>query len=143
MSSIFTWTDLYQELADKVLAFKNDRTTFVQLVEKSYKDANLEYKLYWDGHYFTDLDPFTFFGTFNKGIADKTRMELLKQYKNNFGLSKNVPSEFTGIPILNNMKAWFMADQQGEQMETYWDLFETALKYSDGDKSLGFKLKEL
>lgn len=26
MESIFTWTDLYQELADKVLSFKNDRT---------------------------------------------------------------------------------------------------------------------
>jgi 5-methylcytosine-specific restriction protein B len=143
MSSIFTWTDLYQELADRVLAFKNDRTTFVQLVEKSYKDANLEYKLYWDGHYFTDLDPFTFFGTFNKGIADKTRMELLKQYKNNFGLRKDVPSEFTGIPVLNNMKAWFMADKPGEQMETYWNLFETAIKYADGDKSLGSKLEEL
>ena len=46
MSSIFTWTDLYQELADKILSFKNDRVTFVQLVEKSYNDANLEYKLY-------------------------------------------------------------------------------------------------
>lgn len=143
MSSIFTWTDLYQELADKVLSFKNDRTAFVQLVEKSYKDANLEYKLYWDNHYFTDLDPFTFFGTFNKGIADKNRIELLRQYKNNFGLTKDVPSEFTGIPVLNNMKAWFMADQQGEQMETYWDLFETAIKYADGEKSLGSKLEEL
>ena len=143
MSSIFTWTDLYQELADKVLSFKNDRATFVQLVEKSYKDANLEYKLYWDGHYFTDLDPFTFFGTFNKGIAEKNRIELLKQYKNNFGLTKDVPSEFTGIPVLNNMKAWFMTDKQGEQMETYWNLFETAIKYADGDKSLGGKIEEL
>ena len=143
MSSIFTWTDLYQELADKVLSFKNDRTAFVQLVEKSYYEANLEYKLFWNGHYFTDLDPFTFFGTFNKGIADKNRKELLKQYKNNFGLSKDVPSEFTGIPILNNMKAWFMADQQGEQMETYWNLFETAIKYADGDKSLGSRIEEL
>ena len=51
MSNIFTWTDLYQELADKVLSFKNDRTTFVKLVEKSYKAVNLEYKLYWNGHY--------------------------------------------------------------------------------------------
>jgi 5-methylcytosine-specific restriction protein B len=41
------------------------------------------------------------------------------------------------------MKAWFMADQQGEQMETYWDLFETAIKYADGDKNLGSKLEDL
>ena len=143
MDSIFTWTDLYQELADKVLSFKNDRTAFVKLVEKSYKDANLEYKLYWENHYFTDLDPFTFFGTFNKGIANKNRIELLKQYKNNFGLINDVPSEFSGIPVLNNMRAWFMADDPGEQMETYWDLLETAIKYADGDKSLGSKFEEL
>lgn len=61
MSHIFTWTDLYQELADKVLSFKNDRTTFVKLVEKSYKDVNLEYKLYWNGHYFTDPEYFPYF----------------------------------------------------------------------------------
>lgn len=143
MSSIFTWTDLYQELADKVLSFKNDRTTFLQLVEKSYKDANLEYKLYWDGHYFKDLDPFTFFGTFNKGIAEKNRIELLRQYKNNFGLNAEVPSEFTGVPLLNNMRAWFMADQQGDQMDTYWNLFETAIQYADGDKSLESTFEEL
>ena len=143
MNGIFIWTDLYQELADKVLSYKNDRTAFLRLVEKSYKDANQEYKLYWDGHYFTDLDPFTFFGTFNKGIADKTRNELLCQYKNNFGLSKDVPSEYVGVPLLNNMKAWFMADQPREQMETYWNLFETAIKYADGDKSLGSKFEEL
>ena len=143
MNSEFTWTDYYQELASKVLSFKADRSNLLKLVEKSYQDAGLDYKLYWDNHYFADLDPFTFFGTFNKGIADKTRIELLRAYKQNFEISAELPSEFAGIPVLNNMRAWFMADQQGEQMETYWDLFEVAIKYADGDMSLEERIADL
>ena len=116
MDSVFTWIDFYQELANKVLSYKSDRPSFIKLVEKSYQDAGQEYKLFWDNHYFADLDPFTFYGTFNKGLSDKNRIELLRAYKNNFGINAELPSEFTGIPVLNNMKAWFMADQQGEQM---------------------------
>lgn len=143
MNSVFTWTDLYQELANKVLSFKDDRKALLELIEKSYHDARQEYKLFWDNHYFTDIDPFTFFGTFNKGISDKNRIGLLSQYKNNFGLESELPSEFTGIPVLNNMKAWFLADQQGEEMDTYWDIFETAIKYADGDISLADKFEAL
>lgn len=136
METVFTWTDCYQKLADKVLSYKSDRASFVKIVEKSYNDAGQEYKLFWDNHYFTDLDPFTFFGTFNKGLSDKNRIELLRAYVNNFGVDTELPSDFTGIPVLNNMKAWFMADTQGEQMEAYWNLLETAIKYADGEKDL-------
>lgn len=141
MENTFTWTDFYQELADKVLSYKGDRTDFLRLVKKSYENAGLEYKLYWDNHYFTDIDPFTIFGTFNKGIAEKNRINLLTQYKKNFDIKADVPSKFTGVPVLNNMKAWFMADQQGEQMETYWELFETAIKYADGDEGIADKFE--
>jgi len=139
----FSWIEFYQELANKILSYKNDRSKLINLVEKSYKDAGQEYKLYWNNHYFTDIDPFTFFGTFNKGIAEKTRKDLLTQYKSNFDIKADVPQGFVGIPYLNNMKAWFMADEQGVQMDTYWDLFETAIKYADGDTSVEQHLAEL
>lgn len=143
MDSFFTWTDFYQELANKVLSYKTDRASLIKLVEKSYQDAGHEYKLFWDNHYFTDLDPFTFYGTFNKGLSNKSRIELLQAYKEKFEIKAELPSEFTGIPVLNNMRAWFMADEQGEQMETYWSLFESAIKYADGDTSLGSKIAAL
>lgn len=143
MQSVYTWTDFYQKLADRVLSYKSDRASFVKLVEKSYRDAGQEYKLFWEGHYFTDLDPFTFFGTFNKGISEKNRIALLSAYKDNLGVEADLPSEFTGIPVLNNMRAWFMTDHPGEQMAAYWDLLEVAIKYADGDKSLRARFEEL
>lgn len=81
MSNVFTWTDFYQELADKVLSYKADRKPLIKEIEAVYRDAGIEYKLFWDGHFFTDIDPFTFFGTINKGIADRNRKELLRQYR--------------------------------------------------------------
>lgn len=140
MSKIYTWTEIYQELADKVLAYKDNRGELVKLLEEAYKDANQEYKFIWKEHYFTQIDPFTLFGSFNKGISDKNRIELLRQYKNKFGLKSELPSEFTGIPVFNNMQAWLMDDTPGEKMETYWDIFETAIRYADGDGRLEDRL---
>lgn len=143
MSGISTWTGIYQELANKVLSYKDNSGELVKLLEEVYKDAGQEYKFYWNDRYFTQIDPFTLFGSFNKGLSDKNRIDLLRQYKNKFGLQSELPSEFSGIPVLNNMQAWFTDDTPGEQMETYWDIFETAIRYADGDKTLENKLIEL
>ena len=143
MDSRFTWIDFYQELATKVLTFKSDRSTLIKLVEKAYKDAGQEYKLFWDNHYFTDIDPFTLFGTFNKGLTDKNRIELVRQYKINLNINSTLPSDFTGIPVLNNMRSWFMADQPIDEMETYWNLFEVSIKYADGNTNMKKQFIEL
>ena len=77
MNKTFTWTPFYQELADKILEYKDNRGELIKLIEKGYKDAGQEYKFYWNEHFFTQIDPFTFFGSFNKGLAEKNRIELL------------------------------------------------------------------
>ena len=72
----------------------------------------------------------------NNQRSDKTRIELLKQIKTNFDIQSNLPSDFAGVPVLYSGNAWFMADEQGEQMNTYWSLFEAAIKYADGDSTI-------
>lgn len=143
MGNLYKWTDFYQELADKVLAHKSNRSLFIKKVEEAYKEAGQEYKFYWDGHYFTDMDPFTFFGSFNKGIKDERRIELAKAYKKVFEMEAEIPTEFAGVPVLSAMQAWFMDDRQGEQMETYWNLLEVAISYADGNEGTEGRLADL
>lgn len=139
----FTWTYFYQKLADRVLEYKDKRLELIQLIEKSYNDANIEYKFFWNNHYFTQIDPFTLFGSFNKGISEKNRIALLSQYKEKLNVEADVPSDFDGIPVLNNMKSWFCSDEETEKMEVFWELFEKAIKYADGDTHLEKEIAEL
>ena len=141
--SSFTWTGFYQELADKVLTFKDKRFELIQLVEKSYNDAGQKYGFFWNDHYFTQIDPFTLFGSFNKGISEKNRTALITQYKEKLGVQAEVPSDFNGIPVLNNLRAWFCDDKEEDKMETLWSLFEAALKIADGDDSYENHFSEL
>ena len=55
----------------------------------------------------TDIDPFTVFGLFNKGITNANRISILKGFKDEFGLESAIPESFDGIPVLNNLSATF------------------------------------
>ena len=140
--SDFTWTDFYQEFADKILEFKERRFELIQLVEKSYNDAGQKYNFFWNDHYFSQIDPFTLFGSFNKGISEKNRIALITQYKEKFNVEADVPSDFDGIPVLNNLRAWFCDDKEEDKMEVLWDLFEAAIRIADGVGSYEERFKE-
>jgi 5-methylcytosine-specific restriction enzyme B len=57
----------------------------------------------------TEIDPFTFFGTFNRGTTTDARIAILRDLKSVFRVSAAVPSDFSGIPLLNNMKSWYFS----------------------------------
>ena len=55
----------------------------------------------------TDIDPFTVFGLFNKGITNNNRILILNGIASEFQISANVPDNFDGVPVLNNLKATY------------------------------------
>lgn len=45
-----------------------------------------------------------------------------------------VPSVFDGIPVLNNMRAWFFNwknERQPDDIDNLWNMFETAIRHAD------------
>ena len=56
---------------------------------------------------FIDLDLFTFFGTFNRDVKFENRITVLRHLKDNLTLTSNLPSDFDGIPTMNNQNSWF------------------------------------
>lgn len=136
--STFSWIDFYMELANAVLEYKKDRALFIERVRTAYEEAGVEYKFFYNGHYFIDIDPFTFYGGFNRQTSNKTRISLLAQYKRIFNLSAEIPNDFIGIPVLNNYQSWFMDDTQKERIDIYWDLFEKAIICADDSGDTDF-----
>lgn len=51
MGVTFTWIDYYQELANKILSYKSNRSEFLKIVEQAYANAGFEYKFKWNGHF--------------------------------------------------------------------------------------------
>jgi len=81
-----------------------------------------------------DICPFTVFGSFNKNITNENRKQILRKYKAKFNIESKLPEDFDGIPLLNNMSAWFFAYKENREehdIDRLWDLFESAIRYAD------------
>ena len=64
----YDWIDFYTEFATKLLPFKTDRKTLIQKMYAVYDTVGISVPKLESGDEIIDIDPFTIFGTFNKGI---------------------------------------------------------------------------
>lgn len=132
----YDWIDFYTEFATKLLPFKIDRKTLIQKIYAVYDAAGISVPKLESGDEIIDVDPFTIFGTFNKGITNANRIAILNGIASEFGIATNIPSNFDGIPVLNNLKATFYGfkdDRKAGDIDNLWSLFETALVLADND----------
>ncbi|MBC8575310.1 AAA family ATPase [Yanshouia hominis] len=129
-----SWVDFYMELADKLLAYKNNRKTLIDKVKAIYTAINMRLPKLEKDNKIVDIDPFTIFGLFNKGITNANRISILRGFAQEFSVKAQVPDSFDGIPVLNNMAATFycfIGDRQENDIENLWQVFVSALEYAN------------
>ena len=125
---IFTWMPFYKEFAEKLLQFQTDRKRLLKLIYNNRATLLADY-LHDEGgkdDLFTDIDPFTTFGIFNRGVKKENRIRSAELFKDLLNMSANVPEDFVGIPILNNQKSHFFGfrrDREDDDIENLWRLF--------------------
>ena len=132
----FTWIPIYQELADKLAAWENRQEELISFLEELRTQGFVVTPLNdkdGDGARFLlkEIDPFTFFGVFNRRIGYDQRLAILSQMKQFFGLSSELPEDFNGVPVLNNMKSWFFPNQKSRGLSDVarlWHVFHLALQ---------------
>ena len=130
-NNLFSWIPFYQELAEKLLEYKDKRGDLVQFVY-SLGDCSSFIKKD-DGSEVEDIDPFTAFAVFNRQIGDAKRVKIAKSFKDYFSVLAEVPDDFLGIPVMNNQNSTFFYRQtSSEQIPLLWNLFEAEL---NDDKS--------
>ena len=140
MDKKFEWTQFYSGFADAIRPYSKDRTALIERLKKCYKKANINFpNMDYDGKA-RDVDPFTVFGMFNKGISNTNRIKLITSIKEEFAIKAEVPERFDGIPVLNNMMACYFAysndPRHGKNdISNLWAVFDLALKIADGDKT--------
>ena len=128
------WVDFYMELADKLLAYKNNRKALIEKIKTVYNALNMRLPKLEADNNIIDIDPFTIFGLFNKGITDENRIAILKGIAQEFSVKADVPTSFDGIPVLNNLAAtfyYFIGERQDNDIDNLWQVFVSALEYAD------------
>ncbi len=131
----FTWIPFYEQLADRLVAWRDRQDELLEFL-RSLKASNLPIALLEDKDEtgarmpLTEIDPFTFFGSFNRGITEDARVRILEKIKTTFAVPAPVPSDFSGVPVLNNQKSWFFGyrpERAPGDIDKLWEVFARAL----------------
>lgn len=130
----FDWAVFYEELAEKLLPYKENRQELITKVFQIYEITGINMPPLERDNQIVDIDPFTFFGMFNKGLVMENRINLISTIADLFGVVAPVPTSFDGIPVLVPLNAKFYQyeGERGENdIDILWELFESALTYAD------------
>src|SRR5574341_1716733 len=138
----FTWIPFYEELATKLAGWEKRQGELIAFLESLRAQGYVITPLNdrdKDGTRFIlqEIDPFTFFGVFNRRIGYDQRMAILSQVKHYLGLGNELPEDFDGVPILNNLKSWFVSNQASRDVNDVrrlWRVFQLALEASPLEK---------
>lgn len=126
----FTWIPIYTELAAKILPFRNRQKELLKILA-NIKSSGVptifldDYPAGKTMEPLVEIDPFTFFASFNRGIKVEHRIAHLVAMKKIFGLASPVPGDFEGIPLMDMRRAWFFAfakDRHPDDIESLWEL---------------------
>lgn len=124
----FTWIPYYKEFAQRLTQFQKDRKRLLNLIYDN-RDELLAKYLHdqgGEGDLLEDIDPFTVFGMFNRGIKHENRINSVKLFKNILDIKADIPKDFEGIPVLNNQKSHFFGfrSHRGKNdIQNLWNLF--------------------
>ncbi len=136
MDNHFTWIPTYSAIARELVRWESRQGELIAFLERLRK-AGLTVTPLMDkdekGAQFLlqEIDPFTFLGVFNRGIREEQRLAILAEVLKFFALSAPLPTDFSGIPILNNQKSWFFnyqSDRGKDDVQCLWTVFKLALE---------------
>jgi 5-methylcytosine-specific restriction protein B len=126
---MFSWKPIYIELGQRLLAYRNKQGELLEWL-RQMKAAGLpvvglnDQKPEGASIPLAEIDPFTFFANFNRGIKDAHRIEILKVLKDKMQLAAQLPVDFNGVPLANLQKAWFFPSaflRGPDDVPTLWD----------------------
>ena len=133
MDSQYSWPRFFMELADKLLAFKDDRQALIAMLQHVYDELGMDLPTLDSGGIPTDIDPFTVYGLFNRGLTDNKRRAVALGIGGALGVQASLHDDFVGIPTLVNVNAtlYDQVRRDDGDIDRLWDLFAAALVHAD------------
>lgn len=124
------------DFADALLLYQSARQELLAELPRIFSSINMKFPTLEKGHLLEDIDPFTVFALFNKNMSNANRQKILRALMSAFNVSGEIPDDFSGIPIMNPLRAAFYAfrgERNDEDIENLWKLFSAALALASED----------
>ena len=134
MQENYEWVKFYSAFADKLLEYETNRKFLLEKLQNIFNGLGMKFQKLEEDDSVVDIDPFTVFGMFNKGLSEANRISIIKAFAKEFDIDRTIeiPTVFEGIPTLNNLKAAFFGwARQDSDINNLWLLFRTAIEYAD------------
>lgn len=131
----FTWIPFYKELAQKLIAFKDRQSELIDFLRDLKAEGLPSIPLHDKNNNgedikLTDIDPFSFFASFNRGINEENRLKILRAIKAKFEIESKIPNDFAGIPVVDNRKSCFFSYKNirpDTDIPSLWQIAEQAV----------------
>lgn len=101
----FARVRFHEELTDPLLGYANDQRSLLRHLSNAYAQAEIPLPTIDCTSTPEDIDPFTVFGLFTRGIANAKRIAILDALAQEFGISAARQATFNGVPGINNLAA--------------------------------------
>ncbi len=133
---MFSWQPIYEEIALHFINYESRQTEVINLLDRMTETGlNVIFTTdqLSDGTKgrLEEIDPFTFFSSFNRSTTNKKRIEVLKFLKKEWNLNSPLPQDFSGIPIVNPQAAWFFPyakERSDTDVPNLWKLARFAIE---------------
>lgn len=132
----FDWIPFYVELANRLLQYEANRPALLEVMQNIFLSIGMKSPFVESGDLMTDIDPFTVFSCFNRGITDKNRLAIAEGLKTALNLTSPLPSSFDGIPVSNNLTMAFFAfhndkHRKLDDIDHLWQMAQAAIRHAD------------
>ncbi|WP_419049043.1 hypothetical protein [Enorma massiliensis] len=132
----FTWIPAYSAIAKAVYSLSGDEHRLIDIFLKVFDEETtglpFSYKNGEPGKE-SGIDPFTFFGAFNRSLKEANRIKSIRLVMEQLGISASTPEDFEGVPTINNQASWFFAgkgDRGDSDIHNLWLLFKSAMEFA-------------
>ena len=139
---MFTWKPIYADIAKKLPEFENQNGLLVSLMKRLH-DQGLKVTSVVDKDVgdvevqMNEIDPFSFFANFNRGVTDDNRRAILAAIKDEWKLPSDLPQDFGGLPIMSSQNTWFMPykkHREPHHVGLLWQFYLHCLQLHSADE---------
>ncbi|MDQ8953748.1 AAA family ATPase [Acinetobacter rudis] len=134
-----TWAPFFIELSNQLLSYKENRVDLVEKIKVIAQKHNLSYLLNKE---LNDICPFTVLGMVNRQMTIINRKAIAADLARVLLVDVDVPINFEGIPVLNNMKSWFFSFEEMQEpndVQNLWDFFELSIRFAEDEETVQSK----
>ncbi len=130
------WISFYEELANSLLRYKDDRKPLIKKLEASKAMEGMPNLHEENGEFLRDICPFTIFSAFNRGRYTKLgdKIKIIERLESFLNVKPALLKSFEGIPTTRYGHFPLFSLEEGKMesdINTNWDMFEAAIKYTD------------